>query len=792
MATYRVFTVFDLNNIGDGGTPPNGTEFTTVNGQVALSGPGNQTPTDPVPPFSLIVADNDGDLELNGDRNAGDVSDDQDQVVFVVDDLGNITANPDILYLELTYDIFEADGVTDTGFDAYELETEDGNLSLFIIDANNLPDATYVLENRDTTPGANAAEDHVDYASLLVGDEGISTDLFTNFPEDAKNADTLIGSDGADTLDGEFFSDLVQGGLGDDLLRGGFGQDTLEGGEGNDTIEGDNGLTVVDRQSLKWSEVPDPDGDGTAIDDNDPINNGNIDTGFITVGFNTTVQGGSATTEFDTTTINTVGITDDGNGVDANSALQLASTVATTGDIAEVELTFTPNDTALDERVENVSFNITDIDSSTFTDQVTITAFNGVDQVAVTLTPGGTQNATDGVILSDEDAGNADDDTATSRTTAGNQPADDPEQTITVDIAGPVDRIVIDYNNVGGNATQIIHISDIYFDAVVTEDSAFADVIDGGAGDDSVIAGEGDDTITLADNDTITGGDGADTFVVTDQAASNAVITDFDTATGIENSDDPADQTNNDFADLSGFFANQRELRDANLNAEGQNVLLDLGDGQTLEFQGVTSTNELTFENTNVVCFTRDTMIATPEGERPIQSLKVGDLVTTADGEAKPLRWIGARLAPALGPLAPVTIRAGALGNDRDLRVSPLHRMLVSGWRAEMLFGEREVLVAAKHLLNGDTIFVAEGGQVEYFHMLFDDHEIVFANGAASESLHPGAENLDGFGEAAREEIFALFPELRDDPTAYGAAARTSLRAFEARVLAENPTFMAN
>jgi hypothetical protein len=184
-----------------------------------------------------------------------------------------------------------------------------------------------------------------------------------------------------------------------------------------------------------------------------------------------------------------------------------------------------------------------------------------------------------------------------------------------------------------------------------------------------------------------------------------------------------------------------------------------------------------------IVCFTRGTMIATPSGEVAIEDLSEGDLVLTRDRGAQPLRWIGSQTVAATGELAPVMIRKGALGNDRDLRVSPLHRMLLTDWRAELMFGQAEVLAAAKHLINGDTIYVDEGGEVEYFHMLFDSHEIVTANGAASESFHPGEQGMSWIEEEVREEIFTIFPNLRVDLEGYGPAARLPLKAYEARAL---------
>jgi hypothetical protein len=131
-------------------------------------------------------------------------------------------------------------------------------------------------------------------------------------------------------------------------------------------------------------------------------------------------------------------------------------------------------------------------------------------------------------------------------------------------------------------------------------------------------------------------------------------------------------------------------------------------------------------------------------------------------------------------------IEAGTLGNTRTLRVSPQHRMLLSGWQAELLYESAEVLVAAKMLVNDQTIRPEDGGTVEYVHMLFDGHEVVFAEGAASESFHPGHVGWGALAETAREEILSLFPALASDGlAAYGPSARRSLTATEAMVAAE-------
>jgi hypothetical protein len=123
------------------------------------------------------------------------------------------------------------------------------------------------------------------------------------------------------------------------------------------------------------------------------------------------------------------------------------------------------------------------------------------------------------------------------------------------------------------------------------------------------------------------------------------------------------------------------------------------------------------------------------------------------------------------------------LNNDRDLRVSPQHRMLLDGWKAELLYGETEVLAAATHLVNDQSILREVCDRVEYFYILFDRHEIIFANGAPAESFMPGALGMDSLAAAARNEILTLFPELADDVSSFRPSAQRNLKEFEARLL---------
>ncbi|MCA0919630.1 Hint domain-containing protein [Pseudooceanicola nanhaiensis] len=184
---------------------------------------------------------------------------------------------------------------------------------------------------------------------------------------------------------------------------------------------------------------------------------------------------------------------------------------------------------------------------------------------------------------------------------------------------------------------------------------------------------------------------------------------------------------------------------------------------------GIGNDAHLTDSNGVVMCFTRGTRIATPRGEIAVEALRVGDLVSTLDSGDQPLRYIGRRTVTPeelrdTPQLAPVRVRAGVLGHGlprRDLVLSPQHRLLLRSKIAQRMYGSPEVLVAARQLrhLGGVAQIAPEG--VEYFHLLFDRHEIVLAEGAPAESLYLGDRALNGLPQALRDEVLALFPELR-------------------------------
>lgn len=180
-------------------------------------------------------------------------------------------------------------------------------------------------------------------------------------------------------------------------------------------------------------------------------------------------------------------------------------------------------------------------------------------------------------------------------------------------------------------------------------------------------------------------------------------------------------------------------------------------------------------------CFTTGTMIECENGPKAVQDITDGDLIITRDNGLQAVRWVGRRTVAGKKDMAPVRIKAGALGNVADLLVSPMHRMVLGGARAEVLFGASDVLAHASHLCDGDQIFREPVSEVTYFHLLFDKHEIIKAHGCWSESFAPSEAAMGTMSEATRAEILKLFPQLDDDwqdalPTLSAAEAQMALQ----------------
>lgn len=182
-------------------------------------------------------------------------------------------------------------------------------------------------------------------------------------------------------------------------------------------------------------------------------------------------------------------------------------------------------------------------------------------------------------------------------------------------------------------------------------------------------------------------------------------------------------------------------------------------------------------------CFVRGTLILTPQGPVPVESLQVGDLVTTRDHGPQMLTWVGHARTHGQDQFAPVRIAAGVLGNTEVLEVSQQHRILLNCAECELNFGTSEVLVAAKHLAGHPGITITPQAQVDYVHIMCSRHEIVCANGAWSESFFYGDQELSGLDAAAQKELESIFADDLDSATRFAQTSRYCLKSFEAATI---------
>lgn len=207
--------------------------------------------------------------------------------------------------------------------------------------------------------------------------------------------------------------------------------------------------------------------------------------------------------------------------------------------------------------------------------------------------------------------------------------------------------------------------------------------------------------------------------------------------------------------------------------------------------EGASYAVQTTPNSGTVPCFVEGTMILTPAGYRQIETLQAGDKVITRNSGAQALRWIGSRKIDRqtghITDYRPIMIPANAIAPGiptSDLFVSPNHRIMLKHAQCALLFGQSEVLVSAKSLIgkNGIARLGASFG-FRYFHLLFDQHEVITSNGLSTESFHPNHVGLDAFEAETREQVLSLFPELRLGENIYGPTARLALKPFEANVL---------
>ncbi|WP_439142898.1 Hint domain-containing protein [Planktotalea sp.] len=581
------------------------------------------------------------------------------------------------------------------------------------------PDGDFV-DNGDAHLAGYTGDD--DSISAGGGDDTIIAGLGDDNVNAGLGNDSIEGGIGADTIRGEEGDDTILGGDGDDSLLGFEGSDSVDGGSGDDFINTRTSLgTGAPDQGYPGAFT----GDSDATNDQDTVDGGIGNDTILTGDDDDSVAGGdgadSIDAGFDDDTVDGGIGSDTITGGEGNDSLD-------GGDGGDL---IYGDDVSGDAAPLNIA------------DETDLLTANSLDTIS-----GGEGNDT---IFGMDDGDSITGD-------AGDDVLDGGLDDDTVDGGIGNDSILGDHGNdnlIGGSGVDTL------------EGGIGNDTLSGGVDGDSLVGGDGDDTINVAQGDTVTGGDGDDFFNLVDLGE---LDTDTITITGGEGG-----ETNGDTLALNGLHGgntiNIIDPDDVNGGLSGNVTLLD---GTVVNFFNIES----------IICFVPGTEIATPYGGRMIEDLKIGDSVVTQDNGVQKVRWIGKTTVPATDKFAPIRFDKSVFaGASDDLLVSPQHRMLFKGYEAELLFGENEVLVPAIHLLDGHSVTRESVEMVTYIHIMFEQHEIIFAQGIATESFHPGSFGVDCLAPRAREELFALFPEMRRDLTSYGQSARTSLRANEARAL---------
>ena len=303
------------------------------------------------------------------------------------------------------------------------------------------------------------------------------------------------------------------------------------------------------------------------------------------------------------------------------------------------------------------------------------------------------------------------------------------------------------------------------------------DTLYGEVGDDWLQGDDGDDTISGGDgNDILVGGAGNDVFVVSSG---------LDYVGDLDLGDSDLDGRANDQLDVSNLTnANGDPIRtvDVTVIDDGSgNAKLMFPNGEQLILWGIApslvDTGAELFR-IGIPCFTTGTMILTPKGEVPIETLRAGDLVVTRDNGPQPIVWCGTRHLTqsdleASPELRPIRINADLWGNDRELLVSPQHGV----YAKTDARGGADTLVRATHLarLKGGKVRIAQGVRnVTYAHLMFEKHQIIYGNGIASESFYPGPWGLTALDRESVFEVLRLFPEISrlGAEMGYGQTAR--------------------
>lgn len=551
------------------------------------------------------------------------------------------------------------------------------------------------------------------------------------------DSDRVSGDDGNDLAYGEAGLDTLTGGLGDDTLYGGVEADSLSGDDGNDRLYGEDGLDTLYGGA----------GDDTLSGGNDAdVLNGGLgnDQLFGDAGLDTISTGGGEDTVYGG------GDADSILGEDGNDRLYGDAGVDTlVGGLGNDQLYGGTEADSLSGDAGNDR-----IDGGAGTD--TISGGDGND----TLYAGSEDDSVYGGTGTDVIDGGEGRDYILYGT------GDD-----TV-YGGGGDDYIDDIEGQRYAGSNLIYAGDgadrVYtgFDADTVYGGAGSDTIDGEQGNDLIYGGAGADVLS--------GEEGRDTFHFQDGDFSQG-----DQVDGGGGADDF------DTLDLSGYGWARTDVTYSASDSEAGTVTFYDQNGAVL------GTMQFTEIERVIPCFTTGTLIETPTGPVPVESLRPGDLVLTLDDGPQPVRWVGQRrlgLAELVADpsLQPVEIAEGALGAGvpaRTIRVSPQHRVLFGGATCELHFGCEEVLVPAIQLV-GRRDVAQRLRPVTYVHLMFDRHQIVQTHGLWSESYQPGPRTLDGMPDPQRDELLRLFPELA--VAGSYPAARMTLKSYETRVLLQS------
>lgn len=590
-------------------------------------------------------------------------------------------------------------------------------------------------------------------------------------------------------INGDNNDNLLNGTTADDTINGLGGDDTINGGAGNDTLYGDAGNSSdgsgLDAGPLTLSS-------GNLVSDSSWGNN-NANPGDAAVYSNvaqladgTWVSGRLVLVETSDRSLNVDLSGGNGSEILLNSGL--GSSRYDGGETATFRLEFFDPATGAPVSINSTAtFNDLDRNSVGDVEAVSVDASSFTGFGTSSDTSLDVQNTGSAVVASGTEANNPSDQDAWFSAEFENQTS------ITFTLTTRTTQSGFSMNG------------DLIDDAVVTPLIPGNDTIDGGDGNDVIYGEDGNDTLTAGagydqlfggegndtlygggENDVLNGGNGADTIVV------NSIGTSSNPNNTTVNGGGDGDATDQDTLDVSWFIDNGysivNNVQNPDDDGNGFSGQLTFYNDSTGDYANVNYTDIENF----VICFTPGTAIATPNGEVAAETLKEGDKVFTRDNGVQEIRWVGQKHVTELdfarqASLAPVLIQKGALGNglpERDLMVSPQHRVLLSSERAQLYFEEREVLSPAVHLVGMPGISRARPAQTSYLHFLCDNHEVVLSNGAWTETFQPGVASLQGLQSAQRDEVLSLFPELATEHglTDY-ASARKSLKKHETRLL---------